>query len=273
MKSISLCWKDGKTGALTTSWDDGGIADRKLVSILNKHGLKGTWNLCSGRLGSEQGHSGWDNVIGPEEVGQLYAGHEVACHSVTHPALVMIPDSLIFSEVIEDRRRLENLTGYPVKGMAYPFGSSDQRVRAVLRQSGILYARSVAPKPDFQLPVDFLDWQPTCHFKDQLERYWGEFIRIKYEVPKLFYLWGHSWEFDNDQSWDFIEKFAATAGADDEIWHAANYQVYEYVTAWRNLITTIEKTALYNPSSVKLWFRMDGALNSIEPGQLVQLGA
>ena len=39
-----------------------------------------------------------------------------------------------------------------------------------------------------------------------------------------------------------------------------------------NLITTIEKTVLYNPSSLKLWFRMDGALNCIEPGQLVQLG-
>lgn len=50
-------------------------------------------------------------------------------------------------------------------------------------------------------------------------------------------------------------------------------QVYEYVTAWRNLITTVEMTAILNPSSVKLWFRMDGELNSIEPGQLVQLGA
>jgi hypothetical protein len=51
MKSLSLCWNDGKTGALTISWDDGGVADRQLVAILNKFGLKGIWNLNSGRFG------------------------------------------------------------------------------------------------------------------------------------------------------------------------------------------------------------------------------
>jgi peptidoglycan-N-acetylglucosamine deacetylase len=272
MKTISLCWKDGKTGALTTSWDDGGIADRQLVTILNKHGLKGTWNLCSGRLGMDQGHSGWDNYIGSEEVKQLYSSHEVACHSVTHPSLVWMPDSVIFSEVIEDRRRLETLTGYPVKGMALPFGTSDLRVTAVLRQCGILYARTVGSKPDFELPVDFLGWQPTCHHKEDLERNWEKFTDIKFEVPKLFYLWGHSWEFDGDHNWDLIEKFSAIAGEDGDIWHATNYQVYEYVTAWRNLITTVEKTVIMNPSGVKLWFRVNDEVKSIEPGQVVQLG-
>ena len=217
MKSISLCWKDGKTGALTTSWDDGGIADRQLVTILNKHGLKGRGIYAAEDWGLNKVILVGTMLLVQREVRQLYSGHEVACHSVTHPSLVMMPDSIIFSEVIQDRRRLENLTGYPVKGMALPFGSSDQRVMAVLRQCGIRDMPAVAPKRDFQLPVDFLNWQPTCHFKDHLERNWDEFVRIKFEVPKLFYLWGHSWEFDSDQNWDFIEKFSAIAGTDGEV--------------------------------------------------------
>jgi hypothetical protein len=272
MKSLSLCWQNGKTGVLTTSWDDGGVADRRLIPILNGSGLKGTWNLNSGLLGIDQGSKGWERRIGPEEVSRLYSGHEVAAHSVTHPALVDMPDHVVFSEVIEDRRKLESLVGYPIKGMALPFGATDQRVRAILDKCGILYARNVEAKPDFKLPVDFLDWSPTCHHKADLSALWEQFKSATQTAGKLFYLWGHSWEFEDDRNWDHFEKFSAAAGKDEETWHATNYQVYEYVSAWRRLITTVDLTAVLNPSSVKLWFRAEGELLSIDPGQILHLG-
>jgi hypothetical protein len=184
-----------------------------------------------------------------------------------------MPDSVIFSEVIEDRRTLEHLVGYPVRGMALPFGSTDQRVTQVLRQCGIVYARTVGVMPGYQLPADFLNWPPTCHHKADLESKWAEFKQLRQIGSKLFYLWGHSWEFEGEQNWSLIEKFAAAAGSDPEIWQATNYEIYEYSTAWRSLITTVAMTAIFNPTSVRVWFRADGELMSIEPGQMIQLEA
>ena len=41
---------EGKTKALTMSYDDGQIFDRRLISIFNKYGIKGTFHLNSGIL-------------------------------------------------------------------------------------------------------------------------------------------------------------------------------------------------------------------------------
>ena len=82
MNPISFSWPHGKAGALTSSWDDGTIHDRKLVSIFNRWGLKATWNLNSGMMGLTAAESGWKDYISASEVKDLYAGHEVACHLV-----------------------------------------------------------------------------------------------------------------------------------------------------------------------------------------------
>ena len=41
----------GKTKALTMSYDDCQIYDRRLVSIFNQYGINGTFHLNSGNLG------------------------------------------------------------------------------------------------------------------------------------------------------------------------------------------------------------------------------
>ncbi len=147
MSPISFSWPHGKAGALTSSWDDGTIYDRNLVSIFNRYGLKGTWNLNSGMLGLTAAQSGWKDYIDAAEVKDLYSGHEVACHTVHHPLLHRLPKERIFSEVIEDRRNLERLVGYPVRGMALPFAHAcDAWVSTQLQAAGILYLRAITEK-------------------------------------------------------------------------------------------------------------------------------
>ena len=41
---------EGKSKAITLSYDDGVFSDYKLVQILNRYGLKCTFNLNSGRF-------------------------------------------------------------------------------------------------------------------------------------------------------------------------------------------------------------------------------
>ena len=57
----------------------------------------------------------------------------------------------------------------------------------------------------------------------------------------LFYLWGHSYEFDNNNNWDHIEKICEKLANRDDIWYATNMEIYEYVTAYNSLIYSIIK--------------------------------
>lgn len=41
----------GKAKALTMSYDDGKVQDRRLIDIFNKYGIKGTFNLNYGQVG------------------------------------------------------------------------------------------------------------------------------------------------------------------------------------------------------------------------------
>ena len=77
----------------TMSFDDGTIQDRRFVKILNNYGLKCTFNLNSGLFGKKHDivHEGikvCHDEIDPCEVHELYAGHEIAAHTVTHPNLL-----------------------------------------------------------------------------------------------------------------------------------------------------------------------------------------
>ena len=266
MKRIEFRWTEGKAGALTTSWDDGTVHDRRLVEAFNRHGVKGTFNLNSGQFGAKP--KAWHARIEASEVKALYAGHEVACHSVTHPSLADLADDQIRTELLEDRRQLERLVGYPVRGMALPNGSWDHRVLRIARECGIVYSRPVTRHNAFTLPLDFMDWQTTTHHKADLSALWKKFMESR-KATKLFYLWGHSYEFEDDQNWPLIEDFAALAGPAAGVWHATNMQVYEYVTAWRNLQFSVDMDLVRNISRLTLWFALDGSVRSIQPGEVL----
>ena len=71
---LKYLYPQGRPKALTMSYDDGVTQDRRLVAIFNRYGIRGTFHLNSALLGT-------GNRIQPEEVADLYAGHEVSCHS------------------------------------------------------------------------------------------------------------------------------------------------------------------------------------------------
>ena len=266
MRGIVFSWPEGKAGALTTSWDDGTQHDRRLVQILNASGIKGTWNLNAKVFAGSYAENFAKTRVTGGEVRTLYAGHEIACHGFTHPLLDRIPEEAVLAEMMADRRGLEELAGYPVKGMALPCGVYDQRVLRVLRACGILHCRTVKSHAEFGLPEDFIEWHPTCHHKQDLTALWKSF-QASGSPDKLFYLWGHSYEFESDHNWEHIEAFAKLAGPDPAVWHATNMEIYSYVTAWRGLWCAMDMTSVKNTAAVPVWFRMEGKLQVCEPGK------
>jgi len=262
MDITDFLWPEGLAGAITTSWDDGAPEDRRLVAILNEHCLKGTFNLNSARMA--RAGKGNDDVR-EDEAPSLYAGHEVATHGHEHPHYPKLSDDEIAEDITADRRELERVTGAPVTGHALPYGSYDARALVKLRECGIVYSRTTKATKGFALPDDFMEWHPTCHHKARLKDLWARFIESA-RPGKLFYLWGHSYEFANDSNWNVIEDFAARAGPEGSVWRATNMEVLEYVTAWQGLVRSVDGRTFRNPSATDVWVSLEGAPRRVRAG-------
>ncbi|SDN61959.1 polysaccharide deacetylase family protein [Acetanaerobacterium elongatum] len=263
--SWQACYPMGRKAAVTLSYDDGQVYDRRLVEILNRYGLKATFHLNSGTLDRE-------GFITSKEVAALYAGHEVACHGVQHLYFTHLSREQLVSELWEDRRRLEELTNSPVTGLSYPFGVYSDDVVAVVKSLGFEYARTVESTGGFQAEPDFLRWKPTCHHKNELLNHEKHLLApFEYERLQLFYIWGHSYEFERDGNWSLMEEFCSQIGSHDEVWYATNIEVKRYLSAVRSLVSTTDVLTVYNPSGQNVWIKSGGVLHKVLPGEILHL--
>lgn len=280
MAHLSMRFPDGKKKALTLSYDDGVEQDIRLISILKQYGLKGTFNLNSGCYppkGTTYAPGTIHRRMCEEQVTEVYrdSGMEVAVHGLTHPFLEQLPSNLCLAEVAKDRENLEKQFGTLVRGMAYPFGTYSDNVVEVLKQCGIAYSRTVISTGDFRIPSDWHRLTATCHHKD--ERLMGlaeKFVEEKKDSrygPWLFYLWGHSYEFESDNNWEVIEKFAQYTGGRDDIWYATNIEVYDYIEAYRKLIFSMDETRVSNPTALDLYFKLGEKEVCVPAGKTVEI--
>ena len=261
--------------AVTLSYDDGGDADRRLVAILNKHGLKGTFNLNSKMVYSQR-----EGKLHADEVKNLYltAGHEIATHGCVHLPLAAVDFASAVNDIINYRKALEILSGDFVIGNAYADGSYDEDVLRIMKYCGICYARTTTSTYSFNMPREWLKWNPTCkHTDPKLMELAKEFVewqpRSYYlnNVPKLFYLWGHSFEFDNDDNWNVIEEFSAYIGGREDIWYATNNEIFKYAQAFERLQFSANGEMVYNPSVVDVYIRYFGKQYLVPAGKKVIL--
>jgi hypothetical protein len=122
--------------------------------------------------------------------------------------------------------------GYDVVGLAYPNGGQnyEQRVIKLLKEhTGIRYARTLLSSNSFDLQTEnLLEFRPTVYHNcgwDNLIRMAHEFVELKPETPKLFYIWGHSYEFDRGDSWEKMEEFCSILAQKDDIFYGTNREV------------------------------------------------
>ena len=274
---MKMLLKNGKTKVLTLSYDDGVVQDIRLIGIMNKHGLKGTFNINSGLyLPEDAVRENFYGRLKLSEAKKLYlnSGHEVAVHAFTHPFLERMDTSEIIYEITEDRKDIESHYGKITRGMAYPYGTYSDKVIDVLEKCHIAYARTVKSTYSFDFPENWLKLHPTCHHNyENLEELIKRFIETpnRYNNPEMFYLWGHSYEFDNNDNWDVIEKFAEYAGGHEHVWYATNIEIYDYVSAYNSLIYSADNTIVYNPTLFDIWFDADGKLYCVKSGETIKI--
>ena len=262
--------------ALTFSYDDGVEQDRELIRILDEHGMKGTFNINSG-LYAPEGHAWPEGQVHrrmtKQQCIELYknSGHEVAIHCLKHESLVELPAAMMTHEVMADRVNLEAEYGGIIRGMAYPFGTFNDTAVQVLKNCGVLHARTVISSHGFAIPNDWLRLPATCHHNDpRLMELADKFVKMDTPLSsQLFYLWGHSYEFEGDNNWQVIRDFCDRMAGHEDIWYATNGEIFTYIEAWCKLIASADGKRVYNPTTTTLWFKDAKGIKAVAPDETV----
>lgn len=267
---MKYVYPQGKRKALTFSYDDGQIYDKRLAELFRSAGMKGTFHLNSGNIDL---HKGNEIFVSRTELAQVYDGHEIACHGVQHRNLIALTRQQMLLEIQEDRKALEKLTGKLIQGMSYAFGNYDQDIIEIARSLGIKYSRTVQATGDFFPPKDFLEWHPTCHHADGLSELGDRFLDIAdyYELP-VMYVWGHSYEFGQSGQWGVIEDFVEKMSGKEDIWYATNLEICNYILATRAQEFSADGLTMYNPTAVSVWVTTQAGFLEIGPGETKYIG-
>ncbi len=268
----------GLRKALTLSYDDGVEQDIRLMDILDKHGVRCTFNLNSGcwaKEGTVYPKGQVHRRLSASQAAKIYANpnHEVAAHCLTHASLTELSPAEVAHEVLADRENLEAMFGGIIRGLAYPFGTYSDSVVEALKATGTAYARTVVSTNQFSIPNDWLRLHPTCHHAaPNLPQLCDRFLQDS--VPfgsQLFYLWGHSYEFESADNWHVIEHFCERMGGHADIWYATNIEIVEYVNACRSIRTSANGKRLHNPTCIDVWADIDGKRVCIKAGETVEV--
>ena len=225
-----------KKKAITFSYDDGVVQDIRLIELLNKYGLKCTFNLNSELLSKKgmlirEGKRIAHYKIHTEDVKHIYEGHEVAVHTLTHPNLTQCDDKEIIRQVEADRLNLSELVEYEVVGMAYPCGgvNNDDRVAGIIKKNtGVKYSRTITANNCFDLQENLYRFNPTVYHLDfeKMMQLGREFVEFKPKEPKVFYIWGHSYEMDYGADyWVKLEEFFKLISNKEDIFYGTNKEV------------------------------------------------
>jgi hypothetical protein len=267
LSNSALRFPQGKDKALVMSYDDGSEHDRRLIALFNDYGIRGSFYLNSGKLDAP-------HQVKAREISTLYQGHEVACHTVNHPDLTQLCDTAICREVSEDKAILEDLVGYSVQGLAYPFGNYNDHVMALISTLGIRYARTARSAQSFSIPQQLLAWDTTCHHNNALD-FGCQFLAYDGPNLSLFSVWGHSYELDgflsadSNKNWAYMESFCRLLGGHESIYYTTTFDVIDYLDALSKLQWS--SSGVKNISHRTLWINWQDAVRVLKPSASLEL--
>jgi peptidoglycan/xylan/chitin deacetylase (PgdA/CDA1 family) len=224
----------------TSSWDDGSVYDFKLAELLSKYGHRATFFVPLANIENR-------TVIKPEQIVELSKSFEIGAHTLNHNYLTRIQDSEAEHEIKISKSALEQITGRPVNGFCFPGGKFKPVHLTYVKEAGFKYARTVDSfKYTSQLPL----MHTTLHAADHSKiTYFGHLLKRGYykeiarhtrmilrnnnwtgmmldminsqlendttDIITVIHLWGHSWEFEQNNSWGQLSAFLADLAAYD----------------------------------------------------------
>ena len=257
-------YPNGKRKAFNITYDDGVTQDIRFVSLLNRYGLKGTFNLNSGLMEQE---FAWTHPCGMEvkrlgcdAVRGLYDGHEIASHTLTHPYMQDLPEFEILRQMGEDKKKLEAIFGREVRGFAVPFDYYSDLISRSAEICGFEYARMSDVTLSYAPCMDWYYWKTgVYHIMPELVPFVEGFLKTDQELA-VCQIVGHSYDLDAENIWETLEHICATIAAQKDVWPCTNLELVRYLKAMAQFDGT-------NRSDLDLWFEHSGKVIVVRPGE------
>jgi peptidoglycan/xylan/chitin deacetylase (PgdA/CDA1 family) len=144
--------------------DDGDPSTRKFARILDRYGLVGTYFVNN------------VSALTERQIRSLAQRGAVEAHTVSHVALSGLDYEDQVAEIADNRTYLEEITGQPVRFLAWPYGDADESAIEAAAAAGIVAAFSLgATAVDFDTIDDTTDWyaipRMTIYVDDDLETF------------------------------------------------------------------------------------------------------
>jgi len=264
---IRKCYPYGKKKAFHVTYDDGILQDVPFVELLNRYGLKGTFNLNSALMENE---FEWTHEKGlvvkrlkTDVVKDLYAGHEVASHTLSHPYMHDLSWEGVMWELSQDKRNLETIFGKEIKGFAVPFDYYSEMIEACVKECGFAYGRISEMSHSFAPQKDYYNWKATVfHCEECLEDLTRRFVETDEELA-LFQIVGHSYDLDVEDMWDRMEEMFQIISKQKDILSMTMIEMVEYLKAMEQ--AEITEDYIWNHSDRSLWFAVNGETWEVKP--------
>lgn len=284
-------YPEGRTKAVTFSFDDGKVTDRDVVALLNKYGMKGTFNLVPAWLDT-------NGFLASAEVKELFAGHEVACHGWSHNDIGNFTPVQLEKDIRDTQTYLKALVGYDITGYAYPFGGlrygdtntiTQKDIDRVMEESSLAYARTTASNMvnTYTLPKDFMKWSyqlrvgpgessnTTAGAVAKAESF---FSKPKDDSLQAILLFAHGHEIGQytqagteETGWELFETLLAGMAGRDGVWYATCAEIADYGQSVYNIQAGEKTKTLKNISDHSVWVTLDGNATEILPNRVLKV--
>lgn len=266
---IQRCYPQGKRKAFNVTYDDGVLQDVRFVELLNHYGLKGTFNLNSQLMEQEFEWIHENGMVverlSRDAVRHLYDGHEIASHTLTHPYMHDKTEEELMWEIGEDKCRLEALFGREVAGFAVPFSYYDEKIASCVRNCGFEYGRCSEPSHSYSPWQDHYRWKTGIfHLALGFSAFVEGFFQTTEELA-LCQIVGHSYDLDAARMWEKMEDIFRRISENEDILPMTHLEIVRYLRAMS--MARITPELVRNQSEDDLWFRIDGKLVSLRPGE------
>ena len=264
---IRKLYPGGCAKAFNITYDDGVEQDIRFVELLNRYGIKGTFNLNSELMRSRfawQHPSGATiRRLGVEAVKNLYDGHEIGSHTLSHPYMSSLTHEERMREMREDKQNLEALFGREVAGFALPFHYYDEDIAQIAIDCGFEYARISEFSLSYAPETDWYHWKTgVYHIMPELKGFVQGFLETDRELA-VCQIVGHSYDLDTENLWDTLEDICAAVSNRADIWKCTNLELVRYLKAMEQ--AQICECGVKNNSDQVLWFSIDGKITAIAP--------
>jgi len=211
---------------ITTSWDDGHPSDFKLVKLLQKYDVPATFYIPINNV-ERQGMT-------PQGIREIAQSFDIGGHAWHHVNLTHISPEEAETEIVDSKKRLEEIIGREVLSFCYPDGKFDDKVINLVKQAGFIGGRTTklfTRSLNDTFKMGTMVYVKDLWFVNNLKRSaaaldpglfyfllkknlffegWNriaiETLNFVIENGGVWHLWGHSWEIDSNNDWGRLKE-------------------------------------------------------------------